>query len=104
MTSEKGMLALGYLVVSATGSHCISVSATTRSEADEKLNASVRELQKLAGDDPMRGILVTKFGPGIFTAELSHDVPYGLTWERTHQSEHTSTISESMIANPASSR
>ncbi|TLM71678.1 hypothetical protein [Pseudarthrobacter sp. NamB4] len=61
--------------------HRLTVSATTRSEADEKLNASVRQLRALAMENPTRGILVTKWGAGHFTVELSDQVPYGQTWE-----------------------
>lgn len=61
--------------------HCLSILATTRPEADEKLNASIQQLQALAQENPVRGILVTKHGPGRFTVELNDRVPYGETWE-----------------------
>lgn len=64
-----------------TGPHLLTISATTRSEADEKLNASVQQLRDLATQNPTRGILVTKRGAGHFTVELSDQVPYGQTWE-----------------------
>ncbi|ADX74789.1 hypothetical protein D7Z96_14735 [Pseudarthrobacter phenanthrenivorans] len=65
----------------ATNPHFLTISATTRSEADEKLNASVQQLRDLARENPTRGILVTKRGAGHFTLELSDQVPYGQTWE-----------------------
>jgi hypothetical protein len=61
--------------------HLLTISATTRSEADEKLNASVRQLRDLAREYPSMGILVTKRGAGHFTVELTDQVPYGQTWE-----------------------
>lgn len=61
---------------------CITISAVTRSEANEELNASVRKLQHLAKDNPIRGILVTRLAPGRYAVELSTEVPYGLTRER----------------------
>lgn len=60
---------------------CLSIQATTRSEADEKLDASIQQLRALAQENPVRGILVTKHGPGRFTVELNDHVPYGETWE-----------------------
>ena len=61
--------------------HCLAIVATTRSEADEKLNSSIQQLLALAQENPVRGILVTKHGPGRFTVELNDQVPYGETWE-----------------------
>lgn len=61
--------------------HCLTISATTRSEADEKLDSSVQQLRGRARENPTRGILVTKRGAGQFTVELSDQVPYGQTWE-----------------------
>ena len=61
--------------------HRLSITATSRSEADEKLNASIYQLQAMTQESPFRGILVTRHGPGHFTAELSDQVPYGETWE-----------------------
>ncbi|MCG2623770.1 hypothetical protein LVY72_17895 [Arthrobacter sp. I2-34] len=58
------------------------VSAGSRAEADQLLNAVVEELQLLARQDGTCGILVTKTGPGQFTVELSDDVPFGITEER----------------------
>lgn len=63
------------------GPHCLTVLATTRSEVDDKLNVSVQQLRALAQDNPGRGILVTRRGPGRFTVELSDQVPYGETRE-----------------------
>jgi hypothetical protein len=63
----------------------VTITAITRSGAEEKLNASVQELQRLAEESPTRGILVTKLAPGHFTVDLSDEVPYGLTWETTWQ-------------------
>jgi hypothetical protein len=59
----------------------LDIRATTTSEAHDKLNVSIRQLQALAQQNPVRGILVTKHGPGRFTVELTDQVPYGETWE-----------------------
>lgn len=67
--------------------HRLTVSATTRSEADDKLNSSVRQLLAAAKENPIRGILVTKHGPGRFSVELNDQVPYGETWESVEQLE-----------------
>lgn len=66
---------------------CLSIQATTRSEADEKLDASIQQLRALAQENPVRGILVTKHGPGRFTVELNDQVPYGETWESVKMSD-----------------
>jgi len=59
----------------------LEISATHPDEADDKLNAAVRELQLRARADGSRGILVTRTGAGRYTVELSPDVPYGFTEE-----------------------
>lgn len=79
----------------------ITISAVTGSEVDEKLNASVRKLQQLAKDNPTRGILVTRLGPGRFTVELSTEVPYGFTQE---QEATQSVAAESRNGNVTSAR
>ncbi|TLM83332.1 hypothetical protein FDW83_10205 [Pseudarthrobacter sp. NamE2] len=68
------------------GLHRLTIFATTRAEAEEKLNSSVQQLRDVAMQNPTRGILVTKRGAGHFTVELSDQVPYGQTWESvTHR-------------------
>lgn len=57
------------------------ITASSASDADKLLDLVVEELQHLARRDHRCGILVTKTGPGQFTAELSEHVPYGITWE-----------------------
>ncbi|ALV43872.1 hypothetical protein AU252_09615 [Pseudarthrobacter sulfonivorans] len=51
-------------------------------EVDQTLNSRVREFQARALAQRTAGILVTKHGPGRFTIELSHDVPFGYTHEK----------------------
>ncbi|MFE4229993.1 hypothetical protein ACFRJ8_19140 [Arthrobacter sp. NPDC056886] len=58
-----------------------NITATSVEEAHRLLNAAVVELQHLARSEGVRGILVTRTGPGQFIAELSATVPYGLTLE-----------------------
>ncbi len=38
----------------------------------------------LARERGTAGILATRWGPGLFTLELSENVPYGETWETRH--------------------
>jgi hypothetical protein len=57
------------------------ITATTTHEAERLLDTVVEELQRHAIEEGTHGILVTKTGPGQFTAELSEDVPYGITEE-----------------------
>jgi hypothetical protein len=57
------------------------ITATTAHEAERLLDIVVDELQRHAIEEGTYGILVTKTGPGQFTAELSEDVPYGITEE-----------------------
>jgi len=57
------------------------VTAGSNDEADRLLNAVVEEMQELATQDGVCGILVTKTGPGQFTVELTEDVPFGVTEE-----------------------
>jgi hypothetical protein len=57
------------------------ITASSVDEADNLLDAVVDELQQLAGQDGVHGILVTKTGPGQFTVELSEEVPFGVTEE-----------------------
>lgn len=58
-----------------------TITASTSEEAERLLNLLEREFQSLACQDPRRGIMVTKIGPGLFSVELSEHVPYGLTRE-----------------------
>lgn len=57
------------------------ITATTVEEAERLLDLIVDELQRRATGTGTHGILVTKTGPGHFLAELSTDVPYGVTEE-----------------------
>lgn len=59
----------------------VRIAATSGSEVDKLLSASVLRLQQRAGREQARGILVTRWGIGHFTVELTGDVPYGLTQE-----------------------
>ncbi|WP_104175271.1 hypothetical protein [Arthrobacter sp. Y81] len=52
-------------------------------ELDQALNSGIRDLQAKASTHGTAGILVTKLAPGRFTLELSHDVPFGYTYEKS---------------------
>lgn len=59
----------------------IDIHVTTRRALDERLDAAVKELQDLAILTGKHGILVVRNRPGHYTAELSDQVPFGLTRE-----------------------
>jgi ABC-type uncharacterized transport system permease subunit len=67
----------------------MEVVVSHASEMDHALDSGVRELQAVAltgggaGAGGGGGILVTKHSPGRFTLELSHDVPFGYTHEKS---------------------
>ncbi|MCY1376155.1 hypothetical protein D9M69_636260 [compost metagenome] len=61
----------------------IRIHATSRRALDEKLEDAVKQLQAVAMRSRTRGILVTRHGPGTYTATLSDQVPFGITMERT---------------------
>lgn len=62
----------------------IDIHATTRQTLDDELEAAVRDLQKEALQTRTRGILITRHQPGHYTAELSDQVPFGITRELMH--------------------
>lgn len=59
-----------------------TVKAGSRRAIDQQLDVIERELQSLASLTRIGGILITRNGSGSFTAELSPDVPYGVTWNQ----------------------
>lgn len=59
----------------------LTIAVVSRSEADDRLDAGVEHLQRLASVGKTRGILVTRKGAGQYTVELSEAVPYGLTMQ-----------------------
>ncbi|MBE4718015.1 hypothetical protein [Pseudarthrobacter sp. AB1] len=64
-----------------TAIECIDIHVTSRRLLDERLEAAVRHLQEIAVLAGTHGILITRNGPGHFTAELSEQVPFGMTRE-----------------------
>lgn len=52
-------------------------------EIDEKLNAAVGAAKQLAVRST-RGVLVTRHDFDHYSVSLSHDVPYGFTFEQDH--------------------
>lgn len=60
-----------------------AISAADPAEAERLLNAAEQELRTLSMRHRERGILVTRTGPGSYTAELSSRVPYGTTEEES---------------------
>ena len=64
-----------------TLSECINIHVKTRHALDDRLAAAVRDLQEAAMQSRTRGILITRHQPGHYTAELSDQVPFGMTQE-----------------------
>ncbi|MDP9695828.1 UNVERIFIED_ORG: hypothetical protein J2X79_003405 [Arthrobacter globiformis] len=62
----------------------IDIRVTSRHALDEHLEAAVKDLQDLAMLTGTHGILVTRQGPGNYTAALSEQVPFGMTREVIH--------------------
>lgn len=62
----------------------IDIHVTSRRLLDERIEAAVRDLQEIATPTGKYGILITRNGPGHFTAELSEHVPFGMTRELMH--------------------
>lgn len=59
----------------------IDIEVASRYLLDEELDAAVQRLQEVALLTGTHGILVTRVGPGRYTAALSDQVPFGMTRE-----------------------
>jgi len=59
----------------------INIQVKDRSVLDDSLNAAVKDLQHIAMVSGTQGIIVTRNGPGDYTAALTDKVPYGITRE-----------------------
>jgi hypothetical protein len=65
----------------STLAEAIDIQVTSRQLLDERLDAVVRNLQEVAMPAGTHGILITRNGPGHYTAALSDQVPFGMTRE-----------------------
>lgn len=68
----------------STSADSIEIQVTSRHLLDEEIDAAVRRLQEVALLTGTHGILVTRIGPGRYTATLSDQVPFGMTRELIH--------------------
>lgn len=59
----------------------IDIHVTSAQALDERLEAAVKNLQELAMRTRTHGILVARDEPGHYAAELSDQVPFGMTRE-----------------------
>jgi hypothetical protein len=59
----------------------IDIQANSRRDLDDHLEAALRDLQEAALHTRKRGILITRLLPGHYIAELSDQVPFGITRE-----------------------
>lgn len=73
--------------VSTTFDQPIAVTATDRVSMERRLDDAVAMAMNQAMQPGRRGILVTRHSYDFFTVALSHDVPFGLTRERTAWSD-----------------
>ncbi|MFF2296132.1 hypothetical protein [Arthrobacter sp. NPDC058127] len=60
---------------------CIEIQVKSRHALDGRLEAAVKDLQETAMRSRTCGILITRHQPGHYTAELSGQVPFGITRE-----------------------
>lgn len=60
---------------------CIEIQVKSRHALDDRLEAAVQALQEAALRSRTCGILITRHQPGHYTAELSSQVPFGITRE-----------------------
>jgi hypothetical protein len=60
-----------------------TMTATDKTTLDDDLNAAARTAQDFATSDCRRGILVTRIGYASFVIELSSEVAYGTTREKS---------------------
>lgn len=65
------------------GATLVATIKATDKTLDDDLNAAVRTAQDFATSDCRRGILVTRIGYASFVIELSSEVAYGSTRERS---------------------
>ncbi|HEY8701447.1 MAG TPA: hypothetical protein VIM08_10905 [Arthrobacter sp.] len=68
----------------STSADSIEIQVTSRHHLDGQIEAAVRRLQEVALPAGTHGILVTRVGPGRYTAALSDQVPFGMTRELVH--------------------
>ena len=62
----------------------IDICAESRQALDEALEEAVQNLQKLAMLTASKGIMISRIGPGHYTAALNDNVPFGITRETLH--------------------
>ncbi|GAB2721821.1 hypothetical protein ACX801_10240 [Arthrobacter bambusae] len=58
------------------------ITGLSRSEIEESINTAVETARVHAMREGWQGIVVTRHEPGLYTVNLSGDVPYGVTMER----------------------
>ncbi|WP_026549384.1 hypothetical protein [Arthrobacter sp. Br18] len=62
----------------------IEIRADNVLHLEERLNAAVEDLQHVASGARSQGILIDRVRPDYYTVSLSHDVPYGVTHEKSY--------------------
>ena len=58
------------------------ITGRSRAEIEESINTAVETARVHSTREGWQGILVTRHEPGLYTVNLSGDVPYGVTMER----------------------
>jgi hypothetical protein len=64
-----------------TVTHPIHIEVESHELLDERIDAAVRQLQQKSIDMAGSGILLVRHAAGRYTAALSPEVPFGVTYE-----------------------
>lgn len=58
------------------------IAGLTTSEIEDDINSAVSLAHAHSKRDGWEGVLVTRHEPGLYTVNLSSEIPYGITMER----------------------
>ncbi|MDR6986492.1 hypothetical protein J2Y66_000962 [Paenarthrobacter nitroguajacolicus] len=58
------------------------ITGLTTTEIEDEISTAVSLAQIHAKSDGWEGVLVTRHEPGVYTVNLSSEIPYGITMER----------------------
>ncbi|MGO4590202.1 hypothetical protein [Paenarthrobacter aromaticivorans] len=58
------------------------ITGLTTTEIDDGISIAVRLAHTHSRRDGWEGVLVTRHEPGLYTVNLSSEIPYGITMER----------------------
>ena len=58
------------------------ITGVTTSEVEDDISSAVRLAHVHSKGEGWEGVLVTRHAPGVYTVNLSSEIPYGITMER----------------------